>query len=129
MEKTLVPHIGKNIQKLRNLKGIKQEILAQSLGISQSELSKIENSEVVDEMIIIKVAEILNLSSEIIKEFNENHSFYSIDNKLENVEIKDNAQGIYQVFSPIEKVVELYERLLKSEREKIDMLKEVNNIK
>ena len=129
MEKTLVPHIGKNIQKLRNLKGIKQDILAQSLGISQSELSKIENSEVVDEMIIIKVAEILNLSSEIIKEFNENHSFYSIDNKLENVEIKDNAQGICQVFSPIEKVVELYERLLKSEREKIDMLKEVNNIK
>lgn len=120
-----MPHIGKNIQKLRILKGFKQETLAEELGMSQSEFSILENSEIIEDVIIIKIAEILNLTPEIIKEFNENHAFYSIDNKLENVTIHENGHGIHQVFSPIDKVVELYERLLTSEREKLEMLKEL----
>ncbi|RXJ45390.1 helix-turn-helix domain-containing protein [Gelidibacter gilvus] len=125
MEKNVTSHIGKNIQKLRILKGFKQETLAKELGMSQSEFSFIENSEIIDDVVIIKIAEILNLTPEIIKEFNENHAFYSIDNKLENVTIHENGQGIHQVFSPIDKVVELYERLLASEREKLEMLKQL----
>ncbi len=123
MEKSVIPHIGKNIQKLRLLKGFKQEVLAQELGMSQSEFSNLENSQIVDEVVIVRIAEILNLTPDIIKEFNENHAFYSIDNKLENVTIHENGHGIHQVFSPIDKVVELYERLLNSEKEKIEIYK------
>jgi Predicted transcriptional regulators len=116
-------HVGKNIAKFRSLKGLKQEVLAHELGISQSRLSEIENSEVVDEVILIKIAAILNVTPEAIKSFDETHVFYNIDNKLENVEIKDNASGIHQIFNPIDKIVELYERLLASEKEKLDFIK------
>lgn len=116
-------HVGRNIMTLRNLKGIKQETLAVETGIPQSEISAIENSEEVEEEKLSKIAKVLNLTPEVIKTFDETYAFYSIDNKLENVEIKETAHGIHQVFSPIEKVVELYERLLASEREKVEILK------
>lgn len=121
MEKTV--KIGPNIKFLRNLKGLKQEAVAFSLGISQAEYSLIENSDIVDDDIIIQIAQIFNITPEVIKEFNENQAFYSIENRVDNTTIKDHAQGIHQVFSPVEKVVELYERLLASEREKIEILK------
>lgn len=115
--------IGRNIKFLRNLKGIKQETVALELGISQPEYSLIESSEDVEESIIFQVAQILNVTPEIIKEFNENQVFYNIENKVDNTTIHENGHGIHQVFSPVDKVVELYERLLASEREKIEILK------
>ncbi|GAA6773402.1 hypothetical protein AAGS39_41630 [Flavobacterium sp. CGRL2] len=42
-------HIGRNISRIRELKDMKQEALAQALGISQQAVSAIENSETVDE--------------------------------------------------------------------------------
>lgn len=115
--------VGRNIKFLRNLKGIKQETVALELGISQPEYSLIENSEDVEDSIIFQVAQILNVTPEIIKEFNENQVFYNIENKVDNTTIHENGHGIHQVFSPVDKVVELYERLLESEREKIEILK------
>ncbi len=121
MEKSV--RIGPNIKFLRNLKGLKQEAVAIELGISQAEYSLIENSDAVDDQIIFQIAQIINVTPEIIKEFNENQAFYSIENKVENTTITENAHGIHQVFSPVDKVVELYERLLASEKEKIEILK------
>ncbi len=125
MEKAV--KIGPNIKFLRNLKGFKQEAVAMELGISQAEYSLIENSDVIDDEIIFQIANILKVTPEVIKEFNENQAFYSIENKVDNTTINDQAFGIHQVFSPIEKVVELYERLLASEKEKIEILKSKNN--
>lgn len=90
--------------------------------MSQPEYSLIENSEDVEESIIFQVAQILNVTPEIIKEFNENQVFYNIENKVDNTTIHENGHGIHQVFSPVDKVVELYEHLLASEREKIEIL-------
>src|SRR5690606_30564772 len=119
MEKII--KIGPNIRFIRNLKGLKQETVASELGINQAEYSLIENSDVVDDQIIVQIAQIFNVTPKLIKEFNENQAFYSIENKVDNTTIKENAHGIHQVFSPVEKVVELYERLLTSEREKIEI--------
>ncbi len=125
MEKTV--RIGPNIKFLRNLKGLKQETVAIELGISQAEYSLIENSDTVDDEIIFQIAKIFNVTAEVIKEFNENQAFYSIENKVDNTTINEQSHGIHQVFNPIEKVVELYERLLASEKEKIEILKNQNN--
>ena len=117
------PNIGRNIRVLRNLKGLKQEALAAEIGMSQSEISEIENSASIEDSLLNKIAEALNITPDVIKTFDESYAFYSIDNKLENVKIYKEGYGIHQVFSPIEKVVELYERLLASEREKVEILK------
>ncbi len=121
-EKNQTMHTGQKIAHVRKLRGVKQETLANELGISQAEFSNIENAAIVDDNILNQIAEILNVPSEAIKNFDESLAVYYINNKIENSTIQENGHGIHQVFSPIDKVVELYERLLESEKEKIRIL-------
>lgn len=114
---------GKKIARYRQLKGIKQEVLARDLGISQSEMSRIENLEVIEKELFNQIAEALEVSEEFLRSFDENSALYQISNNIDNSTISENSSGISQVFNPLDKVIELYERLLQSEREKIEILK------
>ena len=121
-------HIGRKISKIRELKGMKQETLAHELGISQQAVSKIEQSADVDGDALEKIAKILGLSSEAIKAFTEEAIFNIISNTFHNTS-SDNSTLIasslnYQpTFNTVEKIVELYERLLQAEKEKNELLK------
>ena len=121
-------HIGRKISKIRELKGIKQETLAAELGISQQAVSKIEQSAEVEDEALEKIAKALGLSPEAIKAFTEEAIFNIISNTFHNTS-SDSSTLIasslnYQpTFNTIEKIVDLYERLLASEREKVELLK------
>ncbi|WP_026898550.1 helix-turn-helix domain-containing protein [Daejeonella oryzae] len=108
-------HIGRKISRIRELRGMKQEALAAELGISQQAVSKIEQSEEVEESALAKIANILGVTVEALKHFTEDSVFNNINNFHDN--------SIQNNFNPIEKIVELYERLLASEREKVEILK------
>lgn len=110
-------HLGRRIERLREIVGMKQETLAQALGVSQQAVSKMEQSEAVDEERLQKVAGALGVSVEAIRNFSEEALFNNINNTFH-----DHSALINYQFNPIEKVVELYERLLKSEQEKVAML-------
>jgi transcriptional regulator with XRE-family HTH domain len=109
--------IGRKIERIRELRGMKQETLATELGISQQAVSKMEQSEEIDEEKLIKVAEILGVPVETIKNFNEESAIYNIQNNYDNAANNVNYQN-----NPIEKVTELYERLLKEANQKIAAL-------
>jgi transcriptional regulator with XRE-family HTH domain len=64
-------HIGRKIGRIRELRGIKQEFLASELGISQQSISKIEQSETVEEETLDKVAKALGVTSQAIRNFSE----------------------------------------------------------
>lgn len=109
------PHIGRKISRIRELRGMKQEALAAELGISQQAVSKIEQSAEVEIEALNRIASALGVSVEGLKHFTEDSVFNNINNFHDN--------SIQNNFNPIEKVIELYERLLASEREKVEMLK------
>jgi transcriptional regulator with XRE-family HTH domain len=115
-------HIGRKISRIRELRGMKQEALAQELGISQQAISKLEQSEKIEEEVLDKIAKVLGLNAEAIKNYSDETVINIISSTL-----NDNAgsvnYGCSLNFNPIEKVVELYERLLASEREKVELLK------
>lgn len=121
------PHIGRKISKLRELRGMKQEALATAMGISQQAISKIEQSPEVEDHALEKIAEVLGLTTEAIKNFSEEAVFNIISNTFHNTS-SDNSTLIasslnYQpTFNTIEKIVELYERLLQAEKEKNELL-------
>ena len=48
-EKTNTPHIGRKISRIRESRGMKQEALAIELGISQQAVSKLEQSEQIED--------------------------------------------------------------------------------
>lgn len=116
-------HDGKNLQKVRVHLGVKQEVLAADLGMSQQAISKIEQQEEIEDELMARIAEILGVSPELIKNFDEEKAIYNINNNnYRDATIAEGATAVVQQINPIEKIVELYERLLKSEREKIDIL-------
>lgn len=115
------PHIGRKIGKIRELKGIKQEDLATELGISQQMVSKIEKSAEVEDEALEKIAKILGITPEAIKNFSEEAVFNIIANTF--TDNSSNNNNYLCTINPLEKVIELYERLLASEREKIELLK------
>ncbi len=114
-------HIGRKISRIREIRGIKQDFLAIELGVSQQTISKIEQSEEVEDAMLEKIAGVLGVSAEAIKNFSEEVLIFHIQNMHDNASA---YQYNYQChYNPLDKVVELYERLLASEREKNEILK------
>lgn len=122
-EKVNKKHIGRNEQNIRTRFGITQEALAAKLGISQQEVAKIENQEEIEEGLLSQIADVLGVSTELIRDFDAEKTVYNIDNSYKDATISEGGTAIVLQINPIEKIVELYECLLNSEREKIELLK------
>lgn len=128
MTSTQPGHLGRKISKIRELRGMKQEALAIALGVSQQTVSNIENSEKVEEALLEKVAKALEVSVEGIKNFSEEAVLNNIQNNYEGSVVNDGPKINYNcTFNPLDKVVELYERLLQSEKDKIEYLEKLFN--
>lgn len=111
-------HLGSKIKRIREIKGIKQEALAIMLGENQQAISRLEQSEYIEDSKLQKVADALEVPLEALKNFNEE----AVINNISCI-FNDNAYQLYQ-FNPIEKIVELYERMLQLERERNTLLEE-----
>jgi transcriptional regulator with XRE-family HTH domain len=124
-------HIGRKISRIRELRGMKQEALAQALGISQQAVSNIENSETIEESKLQEIAKVLEVSSEVIKNFSEEAVFNIIGNTYHDQSASLNYDC---TFNPIDKIVslfeekeKLYERLLQAEKDKVAYLEKLLN--
>lgn len=119
-------HQGRNIKRFREMLGIKQEALAFELGDdwNQKKISLLEQKETVESDILAQVAKILKVPAEAIENFDEEQAVNIISNTVNN---NDNATGnslySYQpTFNPIDKMMELYERMLQQQKEMIEKL-------
>ena len=119
-------HVGRNLQRIRVYLGMKQEALAADLGVNQKVISKIEKQEEIEEGFLKRIAEVLGISEEVIKDFDVEKTIFNINHhnyKDANISEGATTYAIVQQINPLEKIVELYERLLKSEQDKIEILK------
>ncbi len=117
-------HIGRNISRIRELRGMKQEALAQAIGTNQQAISGIEGSETIDDTKLTKIAEALGVTVEAIKSFSEENVFNYFNTFHESVTgsfITNNSC----TFNPLDKVVELYERLVQAEKDKNEYLEKL----
>ena len=129
-EKNIRMHLGRKVSRLRELRGMKQDTLAMELGISQQSVSKLEQSEVIEDSTLEKIAFVLGLPAESIRNFDEEKMIYNIQNNYENSNNTGANVGYQVTFNPLEKVIELYEenkklyeKLLASEKEKVEILR------
>ena len=121
-EKTV--HEGRNVKRIREMFGIKQDALAFDLGISQQAISLLEQKEKIDDKILDDVARILKIPVHAIKNMTDESTTNFINT------FNDQSGFNYQcTFNPLEKYIEameenkrLYERLLQVEREKSALL-------
>lgn len=132
-------HHGRNIKRLREIQGIKQEALALELGEdwNQKKVSLLESKEVVDEQLLGEVAKALKVTPEAIKNFDEEKAIHNIQNNYDQSVINAGPTINYNCnINPIEKWLEaleenkklyqektaLYERMLKDKSDLIEKL-------
>ncbi|MRX40467.1 helix-turn-helix domain-containing protein [Flavobacterium sp. LC2016-23] len=119
-------HIGRNISRIRELRGMKQEALAIAIGISQQSVSNIEGSEIVDEDRLNAIAEVLGVSAEAIKNYSDESVLNNIQNNYEGSVINSGPTLNHNCsFNPLDKVVELYERLVQAEKDKVEYIEKL----
>jgi len=123
MEKTI--HQGRNVKRFREMMGLKQEGLAYQLGEdwNQQKISLLEQKEEIDDALLQQLAVQLKVPVEALKNFDEEAAINVIgnnyhDNSTSNV-------NYHCTFNPIEKIIELYEALVKSEREKVELMQKM----
>ncbi len=137
-------HHGRNVKRFREMLGLKQEGLAYELGDewNQKKISLLEQKEIIETDLLQQIADALKVPVEAIKNFDEEKAVYNIQNNYEGS--NTNATNVgpaaymnYQcTFNPIDKWIEafeenkkLYERLLQSEKEKVEILQSLLNKK
>ena len=99
-------HHGHNIRRFRIEKNMNQEVLSQLVHLSQSAVSKYEQMRVIDDEMLHRFSRALGVPFEYLK---------SLEEDAQTVVFENNTVNNY---NPIEKITELYERLLKEKDEK-----------
>jgi len=125
-------HIGRKISRIRELRGIKQEAFANELGLSQQTVSRMEQSETIEDEVLEKIAGVLGVSTEAIKNYSDEAvvNFFNTFNDNSGAGAFFSSTNLHCTFNPIDKIVELYdekvallERLLQAEKEKNELFK------
>ncbi|MDV3626779.1 transcriptional regulator [Elizabethkingia anophelis] len=122
-------HQGRNIKRFREMLGIKQDALAYELGEdwNQKKISLLEQKESIEKDILEQVAKILKVPTEAIENFDEDSAINIIANTFHDSAVAntftEGAQANFHcTFNPLDKMVELYERMLQQQKEMIEKL-------
>lgn len=135
---TKTPHIGRKISRLREMRDIKQETLAEALGISQQAISKIEQSEHIEDLTLERIGKVLGFSAETIKNYNDEQTINNIQNNYDTAAPNNNNGGPFyncyfndSLLAENKKLTEenkkLIEALMKEKDEKISLLEKIIN--
>ncbi len=122
------PHMGRNLQRVREIVGMKQDVMGSMTKnkYKQQTVSKWEQEETIPEDILDEFAEVLGVTSEFIKNFNEEKAVYNIQTNRDTS--KQNSLN-YQPnisYEPIDKVVEIFEKFIASDKERLDLITNLN---
>lgn len=122
-------HHGRNIKRMREMLGVKQDALAVELHITQAGVSKLEAKEEIEKETLEKIAQILKIPVEAIENFNDEGALNFIANTFNT---HDTSIGLTINFNPIDKIVELYtekEDLFREKQELYErMIQEKNEL-
>jgi transcriptional regulator with XRE-family HTH domain len=129
-------HQGRNVKRFREMCGLKQEALALELGAdwNQKRISLLEAKEEIEPEILKQVAEVLKMPVEAFTKLDDDGAINIISSTLHETSIASNNYNPTFNYNSIERWLEaleenkkLYERLLQSEREKVELLERMLN--
>lgn len=124
-------HHGRNVRRTRENKGIGQTELADLVHLSQPTVSRYEMSSKIDKDMLLRFANALKVPVEYLETLEEDaQTIVFQNNTITNTDNGTVASGTAvidnltqaPIINPLDKISELYERLLKEEKEKVDAL-------
>ena len=127
-------HHGHNIKRIRQRQGLKQEVMADLVHMSQQTVSRYEGMKIIDLEILNRFAKALKVPVELLENLEEDAPSVFIENITNNnngekytnnsVGVQEYTDESHNTFNPIEKITELYERLLQEEKDRNKALEE-----
>ena len=120
-------HEGRNVKRFREMLGIKQEALATMLheDWTQVNISRLEQKETIDAPLLQQISAALKIPVEAIQNFDEAAAIAYINTfnaGSANHGTIGNNYDCTLTFNPLDKMIELYERMLQQQREMIEKL-------
>ncbi|PXV64439.1 helix-turn-helix protein [Dysgonomonas alginatilytica] len=129
IKSSICKHQGQNIAKWREILGLTQEQLAERMKLTQNRISILENKETIAESTLRDIAEALGITVDLLKAYDHNSNIcnyitYVTNNNTNNVsDVKEGGTGVVNSqIHPIEKIAELYERMLADKNDYIKKL-------
>jgi len=119
-------HLGHNVQRIREIIGMKQAALADNTDMSQQNISKLENTALIADDTLERLAKGLGVTPEFIKNFSDEKTVCNIQNNYDSAQNNINQQQYATIYSS-DIAIQLIEKLLESEKEKVALLKELLN--
>lgn len=133
-------HHGHAMKRIRKALGMKQEVMAEKLGVGQASVSRLEQQREIDSETLEKIAKALDISVNVLREMQEDPVTIIIENNtfedgsIGNIQPNSENENVGNINNPIEEILkltqekqELYERLLALEKERSQMLEKMLN--
>jgi transcriptional regulator with XRE-family HTH domain len=123
---TSMLHMGRKVERIRRLRGLTQTELGTTLGITKQAVSKMEQAEKIEDEKLKQIADALGVTEEGLKNYNEEKVLYNTLNFYENCGVNSSSiNANLETFNnfPIEKTIELFEKLLEKERMRFEQAK------
>lgn len=125
-------HQGRAIKRLREILHVKQDNIALELNISQQSVSVLETRETLEPEQLERIAKVLGVPVEVIRDFNEEATIYNIQsNNTYEAEVNGGIatgctfNALDKWLESMEEVKRLNAALLKEKDEKIALLERV----
>jgi transcriptional regulator with XRE-family HTH domain len=116
-------HEGRNVKRFREMLGIKQDALAYELGEgwNQQKISLLEQKETIELPLLKQISNAMKVPVEAFQNFDDEQIVNLISNTASFENCQQPAFFNYQPsFNPVDKMVELYERMLQQQKEMIE---------
>jgi transcriptional regulator with XRE-family HTH domain len=128
------PHVGRNIQTIRFIRGKSQMELGVELEerlhrpFSQQLISDIESrQEIEDEELLRQIAEILKVTPEALENLDLNSAINVIGSSFKDQAMQPIQSTINQTINPLDKLIELFEREKAEFKAEIEKLRDQLN--
>ncbi len=119
-------HLGHNVQRLREIVGIKQiDLGIRCNGWSQQQISKLEQAENIDDDTLEILANGLGVTIDFIKNFKEEKAIYNIQNNHDSTQ--NPSQHYQPTINSSDKIVELIEKFINDDKKKTDLIETLAN--
>ncbi|HCO68390.1 MAG TPA: transcriptional regulator [Dysgonomonas sp.] len=130
-------HHGRNVKLARSWKNMTQNDLAEKLNVYQTDISSLEKEEIISDEMLDKIAMAMDVSPDFFKNFKPDAVMktYNQQNDINSAKDANDTINVWQgevevgelqqntTNYPLDKVTELYERLLAEKDKQIEQLK------
>jgi transcriptional regulator with XRE-family HTH domain len=120
-------HIGYNVRRIREISGKKQYELAEACGLTQKQLSRLENSESINDRQLKVISEKLGVTSEFIRNFRDEPAIKIVQH---DITLQDNATknylGYQNINNPVDEFIEFFEKFIQKDKNATQSIEKIS---